>query len=180
MALLSAPIVFGLSAIAAEAVLLAGEGYAQATIVLQTLIFVLIPIFLDFPIGALLNACGKQATKTAIMGVTMVINIVLNAILIPYVGILGAAYAALTSFVFMFLAGLFYIPSVIPSFSFNQLLRTILPIYAVGVVMLVVVTALKPITGWIPVVLIGGIVYLAGLLVTGSIKRTDLHYFKRV
>ncbi len=180
MAVLSAPIVFGLYAVAPEAIALAGEGYEQATVVLQVLVFVLIPIFLDFPIGSLLNACGKQSIKTAIMGVTMVINIVLNAILIPKIGILGAAYAALASFIFMFGAGLFYIPTVLPSFSFGRLLRTILPMYLVGGVMLVVVTALKPIIGWIPVVLVGGAVYLVGLVLTGSLKLTDFRYLKRV
>lgn len=180
MAILSAPIVFGLYAIAPEAILLAGHGYAGATAVLQALVFVLIPIFLDFPIGALLNASGKQTTKTAIMGVTMVINIVLNALLIPEVGILGAAYAALVSFIFMFGAGLYFIPSVIPSFSFFQLLRSIVPIYFVGLVMLITVIILKPIIGWIPVIPVAGGVYLGGLLVTKSISWADLRYFKRV
>lgn len=180
MAVISAPIVFGLYAIAPEAILLAGDGYTKATAVLQSLIFVLIPIFLDFPIGALLNAAGKQATKTTIMGVTMVINIVLNVMLIPQVGILGAAYAALASFIFMFAAGLFFIPSVIPSFSFLQLLRSIIPIYLVGVFMLAVVLALKPIVGWLPVIVIGGVVYLGGLVVVKSISWKDLRYFRRV
>ena len=159
---------------------MAGEGYEAATVVLQSLIFVLIPIFLDFPIGALLNASGKQTIKTAIMGVTMVINIVFNTVLIPQIGILGAAYAALASFIFMFAAGLFYIPKVIPSFYFGRLFKTILPIYLVGAVMLVVVVVLKPLVGWMPVVLIGGVVYLTGLLLTGSLKLTDLRYFRRV
>ena len=180
MAVLSAPIVFGLYAVAPEAIALAGEGYEAATVVLQSLIFVLIPIFLDFPIGALLNASGKQTIKTAIMGVTMVINIVFNTVLIPQIGILGAAYAALASFIFMFAAGLFYIPKVIPSFYFGRLFKTILPIYLVGAVMLVVVVVLKPLVGWMPVVLIGGVVYLTGLLLTGSLKLTDLRYFRRV
>lgn len=180
MAILSAPIVFGLYAIAPEAILLAGDGYTGGTAVLQALVFVLIPIFLDFPIGALLNASGKQTIKTAIMGVTMVINIVLNAVLIPKVGILGAGYAALASFVFMFVAGLFFIPSVIPSFSFPQLLRLIVPIYLVGVVMLATAIILKPIIGWIPVIPVAGAVYLGGLLLTKSVRLSDLRYFKRV
>ncbi|MCR4313745.1 MAG: flippase [Candidatus Uhrbacteria bacterium] len=180
MAILSAPIVFGLYAIAPEAILLAGDGYAGATAVLQTLVFVLIPIFLDFPIGALLNASGKQTTKTAIMGVTMVINIVLNAVLIPQVGILGAGYAALASFVFMFAAGLYFIPTVLPTFSFIHLLRIILPIYLVGIVMLVTVLVLKPIIGWILIIPVAGAVYLGGLLLTKSVKRSDLRYLKHV
>lgn len=180
MAILSAPIVFGLYAIAPEAIRLAGDGYELAVPVLQTLIFVLIPIFLDFPIGSLLNAAGKQTTKTAIMGVTMVINIILNAVLIPQVGILGAAYAALVSFIFMFAAGLFFIPSVIPSFSFLKLLRSVLPMYLVGVLMLVIVLVLKPLVGWLPVIVIGGAVYLVGLVTTRSISWKDLRYFKHV
>ena len=180
MAILSAPIVFGLYAIAPEAIRLAGDGYEQAVPVLQALIFVLIPIFLDFPIGSLLNASGKQATKTAIMGGTMVINIILNAMLIPKVGILGAAYAALVSFVFMFGAGLFFIPAVIPGFSFVQLLRSILPIYLVGVLMLIVVLILKPVIGWLPVTFVGGVVYLGGLIVTKSFSWKDLRYLKQV
>lgn len=180
MAILCAPIVFGLYAIAPEAILLVGDEYTQATAVLQALVFVLIPIFLDFPIGALLNAAGKQTTKTAIMGVTMVINIVLNAVLIPQVGILGAGWAALASFVFMFAAGLYFIPSVLPSFSFIHLLRIILPIYLVGIVMLVTVLVLKPIIGWIPVIPIGGVVYLGGLLLTKSVRLSDVRYFKRI
>lgn len=180
MAIISAPIVFGLYAIAPEAIRLAGDGYELAVPVLQALIFVLIPIFLDFPIGSLLNAAGKQTTKTAIMGVTMVINIILNAVLIPRVGILGAAYAALASFIFMFGAGLCFIPSVIPRFSFLKLLRSALPIYLVGVLMLVIVLALKPLVGWLPVIVVGGVVYFGGLVVTKSISWKDLRYFKRV
>ena len=114
------------------------------------------------------------------MGVTMVINIVLNAMLIPRVGILGAGWAALASFVFMFAAGLYFIPSVLPKFSFLQLLRTILPIYLVGVFMLVTVVVLKPIIGWIPVIPVAGITYLGGLLLTKSVKLSDVRYFKRV
>lgn len=180
MAVLSAPIVFGLYAIAPEVISLAGESYAQAARVLQTLVFVLIPIFLDFPIGSLLNAAGKQTLKTTIMGVTMVVNIVLNAVLIPQIGILGAAYAALASFVFMFAAGLYFIPTVLPTFSFVHLLRIVLPIYLVGILMLVTVLVLKPIIGWVPVIPVGGVVYLGGLLLTKSVRLSDVRYFKRV
>ena len=180
MAILSAPIVFGLYAIAPEAIRLAGDGYDQAVPVLQALIFVLIPIFLDFPIGSLLNASGRQSTKTAIMGVTMVINVILNAMLIPEVGLLGAVYAALASFIFMFGAGLFFIPAVIPRFSFAQLLRSILPIYLVGVLMLIVVLILKPLIGWLPVTVVGGMVYVSGLVVMKSLSWKDLRYLKQI
>ena len=100
MLILSVPIAFGLWAVAPEAVQLAGSEYAASAIVLQSLVFVLIPIFLDFPVGSLLNAADRQSTKTWLMGITMVINIILNALFIPQFGIVGAAYAALVSFSF--------------------------------------------------------------------------------
>ncbi|NQV90251.1 flippase [Candidatus Uhrbacteria bacterium] len=180
MAILSAPIVFGIFAISQEAVLLAGEGYIEAGVVLQVLIFVLIPIFLDFPIGALLNASGRQTTKTTIMGLTMVINIIANAILIPSIGILGAAYAALISFIFMFSVGLFFVRSVLPSFSYQELMSTVAPIYLSGGLMLLFVLLLKPFIGWILVIPVGGIVYLGGLIATRSVKKSDLTYIRNI
>lgn len=179
MALLSAPIAFGLYAIAPEAVALVGEQYAPATAVLQTLVFVLIPIFLDFPIGSLLNAAGKQSLKTGIMGATMLLNIAFNAVLIPGLGILGAAYAALISFTFMLVSGLFFVPRVLPTFSWAMLLRTVAPIYGSGAVMLLLVLWLKPFVGWITVIPLGAVAYMACLLLAGSLTREDMLYLKR-
>lgn len=180
MAILSAPIVFGLYAVAEDVILLAGEEYRSSIVVLEALVFVLIPLFLDFPIGSLLNAADRQATKTTIMGLTMLINIILNIVLIPRMGVLGAAYASLVSFCFMLLLGLLFVPRIIPRFSFMHLLRTILPIYFSGVVMLIVVLLLKPFIGWILVMPIGALIYLALLFSCRSMKTSDLSIFRRV
>lgn len=174
MALLSTPIVLGLWAIAPEVVQLAGPEYLASAVVLQTLAFVLLPIFLDFPIGSLLNAADRQSTKTAIMGVTMVINVVLNWTLIPILGVLGAAYAALASFIFMFLAGLYFVKSIIPSFSLWGFVKPVLLMYTSGIVMAVVVVLLKPYIGWVAVIPVGGVVYVAGLWVTRSVSMDDV------
>ncbi|MBI2473548.1 flippase [Candidatus Uhrbacteria bacterium] len=178
VAVISAPIVFGLYAIASEVVQLAGPEYVSATVVLQVLIFVLIPIFLDFPIGSLLNASNRQSIKTTIMGVTMIINVFLNAILIPRIGIIGAAYASLFSFLFMFLVGFYFIRSVIPNFSHWGLLKTLLPIYTSGIIMLMAVLILKPILGWIFVIPVGGVIYLFFLLFLGVFTESDKSFFK--
>jgi len=180
MAIISAPIVFGLYAVAPEAVALAGDSYGDAARVLKVLVFVLIPIFLDFPVGSLLNASGYQSVKTTIMGVTMIINVALNALLIPLLGILGAAYAAIVSFTFLFGAGLFVLPRIIPSLSYVSILKKLLPIYLSAAIMLMMVLVLKPLIGWVLVIPLGGIVYLAGLVISGSIKRNDFLVMKRL
>ncbi len=178
MMLLSIPLTLGIWLISDQAVLLVGSAYANSATVLSVLIFVLIPIFLDFPIGALLNASNRQATKTTIMGLTMVINIVLNVIFVPIVGILGAAIAALISFLFMFGAGLFFVPRLIPTFRFRQLLRDLAVIAFSGILMLIAGVIAKPFIGWIAVIPVCGAVYLLSLFATHALTLKDLRQLK--
>ncbi len=103
LTLLVSPIVFGIFALAPEIIgLVYGGEYTESVVPLSVLIFVLVPIFLDFPIGSLLNASGRQSVKTVIMGVTMVVNIIANMLFIRWYGIVGASIAGCVSFVVMF------------------------------------------------------------------------------
>ena len=171
LALLAVPVVGGLWALAPEVISLTGVGYEEAVVVLQVLIIVLLPIFLDFPIGSLLNAADKQATKTVIMGLTMVVNVLANVLLIPIFGIMGAAYAALLSFWFMFLAGLYFIPKIIYGYKFRSLIITVIPIIFSGIVMAAFVFFIKKSIGLLPVIPFGAAVYFMMLLLTGSLKK---------
>ncbi len=177
MMLIATPIVFGLYAIAPEVVSLAGGEYAESARILQLLVFVLFPLFLDFPIGSLLNAANRQSTKTAIMGITMVINVILNFILIPTVGLVGAVYAAIVSFVFMFFAGAIFIPKIIPTFKFTSLAKSFLGIIVSGLVMLVLAIYAKPIIGYGLVIPVAAVAYLVMLRLTNSINKEDLRDF---
>jgi O-antigen/teichoic acid export membrane protein len=112
------------------------------------------------------------------MGVTMVINVVANAILIPKMGIMGAADAALISFWFMFLAGLFFVHKVIPGYRMTHLLRVVLPILVSGAVMGATTYLLRPAVGFIPVVVIAGVLYLLMLWITGAIQPKHLEHMR--
>jgi O-antigen/teichoic acid export membrane protein len=114
MALVAFPIVFGIAATAPDLIkLYSSAEFIAAAPILTTLVFVLIPIFFDFPLGSLLNASNRQTAKTSIMGVTMVINVAANLILVPMIGIMGAAIAALVSFSFMLVADWIYVRDII-------------------------------------------------------------------
>jgi len=173
MLIVSTPITLGLWLIAEPLVLLAGASYAPSAPVLAVLVFVLIPIFLDFPIGSLLNAAGRQATKTAIMGATMVVNVLFNILLIPRIGVLGAAYAALASFLFMFLAGLWAVRGLVPSFSFTAFLRDLSWILLSGGVMAAIGRLALPAIGWIAVIPLCALVYGLALVATRSFTKAD-------
>lgn len=115
LALLGAPIVFGLAALAPEIIgLVYGERYLAAAPVLQCLLVGLWFIFMDFPVGSLLNASGMQHKKTLTMGVAMVMNFFANMILVRMFNIQGAGYAAILTFVTLFCAGFYFARQVLP------------------------------------------------------------------
>lgn len=180
MSVLGAPIAFGLWAVAGEAIALAGDGYEKAAPVLAVLIFVLIPIFLDFPVGSLLNAANRQVTKTAVMGMTMVINVLLNLALIPVFGILGAAYSAVASFVFLFVAGFWFVPRIIPAYGTRRLLATVVPIVCSAAVMGLAARMLLPLTGFLLVLPVAVVIYVAMLVVTKSVRTQHVQSVTRL
>ncbi|MBT3230299.1 flippase [Candidatus Uhrbacteria bacterium] len=174
VSLIGAPIVFGIWAVAPEVIeLFYGAEFAGSALPLQVLIFVLIFIFLDFPIGSLLNATDKQVTKMGIMGVTMVINVVANIFLIPLYGIVGACIAALISFTFMFVAGwIFACPAV--KVRVSDLVKSTYKIYLSAIVMAVVVVLVKPIGSILVSIPLGGIVYVALIFASGAIRKDHI------
>ncbi len=174
MMIIATPIVFGLWLIAPQVVLLAGPEYIAAAPVLQTLAFVLLPIFLDFPIGSLLNASGRQSTKTAITGMTMVINVVTNILFIPAYGIIGATYAALISFTFMFVAGMYFVPQLIPGYDFRPFAKIIAKIMVSGIVMVLSGIWISSFVHWVMLIPIGAAVYALMLFLTRSVTREQL------
>lgn len=82
-----------------------GNDFRGSIAPLTVLPWVLIPIFLDFPIGSLLNATHRAGKKTLAMGITMIVNVMANALLIPSMGPTGAAWAGVISFIVLFFLG---------------------------------------------------------------------------
>ncbi|MDD5726139.1 MAG: flippase [Patescibacteria group bacterium] len=106
MAAISFPIAAGLSALAPRLIpALYGNAFLGAVPAMEVLPWVLIPIFMDFPVGALLNGSHRAHLKTMAMVGTMVANAILNAVLVPVYGPLGAAWAGVFSFWLLFAIG---------------------------------------------------------------------------
>lgn len=143
LALLAAPIVFGLAALAPEVIsLVYGERYVSAAPALQALLVGLWFIFMDFPVGSLLNASGMQHKKTATMGVAMVINFVANIFFVRMFGITGAGYAAILTFVTLFSVGFYFARQVLP-LTLREWWMSVRGITLAGFCMFVVVIFLK-------------------------------------
>lgn len=177
LSLLAFPIVFGIFSVAEELILFySTPEFLPAVPVLRVLIFVLLFIFLDFPLGAFLNAQHRHAQKTLVMGLTMVFNVVGNLVLIPLIGIIGAAVAALISFVFMLMADWFFARK-LTDLTELDVLKLITP-YLLSAVAMAAVVMFAPTESLIIKIAIGGVVYVFGLLIFGKFK--DLRKMLRV
>jgi len=106
MAAIGFPISAGLSALAPGLITaIYGVKFAGSIPAMQVLPWVLLPIFMDFPIGALLNGSNRAHLKTTAMVLTMIVNVILNYLLVPVFGPLGAAWAGVGSFWTLFAIG---------------------------------------------------------------------------
>jgi O-antigen/teichoic acid export membrane protein len=174
LSLLAAPIVFGIFALAPEIIdFFYGSDFAGAAPVLGVLIFVLLFIFLDFPLGSLLNATGRQAVKTGLMGGAMVINVVGNLWLVPEYGIMGAAIAALFTFVFLFGGGWVAVARITGA-RFGELVKATGGFFIAGAAMAVVVIFLKEYLYWILTIPVGAIVYMGLAFATKTLTVDHL------
>lgn len=106
LAIMAMPISLGIFALADKIIIkIYGAAYEPSILPLQILLISLIFAFLDFPVGALLNAGNRQNLQTLAMGITMVVDIVLNIILLPRLAIIGASLAALAGNMVLVLVG---------------------------------------------------------------------------
>ncbi|MFH0928582.1 MAG: flippase [bacterium] len=180
MSVLSFPLVFGVWAVGDKLIRgVYGSAYIPAIPTMYILFPVLILIFLDFPVTSLLNATHQTVIKTKIMGLTVVINVIANLILIPKMAEQGAAWAAVISFSFMYLAGL---AVAIRLFQLNikQLLITTVRVLAASLVMYFAVVLAKPYCAWYILVTIGIATYPLALFALKGIKMEDLRAFQEL
>ena len=180
MIFMGAPIVFGIWSLAPEIIVaFYSDQFLASILPLQVLVFVLIFIFLDFPLGSLLNATDRQATKTAIMGATMVINIVANLLLIPEYGVVGACVAGLISFVFMFVAGWIAVRRFL-DIRIADLLNVCWKVLLSAAVMAALVVLVKGYIHFILAAALGALVYFALTFATGAVTKQHIAAAKRL
>lgn len=154
-------------------VLLAGEQFAEAAPVLAILVWAPALLFMYIVVNSIVVS---QLTKfaTIITGANVIINVVGNLILLPRIGIVGAAIMTLVSESIQGAFYFYFVRTRITRFRFFGILWQ--PVMA-SATMGVLVWYLKDASLMLSVPL-GGAVYLASLLVLGFIKREDIAFIR--
>jgi O-antigen/teichoic acid export membrane protein len=171
--IISLPISAGIIALADKIILVFKAEYSEAVLPLRLIMIALIFIFINFPIGALLNACDRQKINTRNMGLSLAASIILNLILIPRAQAVGAAVTVVLTNTLMFVLGAVWVPRIIkvrPEKILAVFWRVLL---AVGV-MAAVALILKGVLNIFLVVAISGLLYFLVLFFLGGFKKEDV------
>lgn len=168
------PIAVGIALLAKDIILLLYTAeYLPSVLPLQILILSLVFSFLSFPIGALLNACHKQVAQTTIVGAVMVVNIIMNLILIPRLGVVGAASAAFIGNMLLTLFGYLVIPS-ITKISHTAITKTAFQVSISVLVMGLAVWYSNIGLHFGISIVIGALVYPMMLFITRTVTKNDI------
>lgn len=115
-------------------------------------------LFFSFPTGYCLNAVDAQKKNTTNRGIVTALNIILNVLLIPILGVLGAGIAFLITNVTLLFLDLRAVRKVLPMNWkwFWQISRKAM---AASIIMGILVWALKGTLPLLALILLGGVVY---------------------
>lgn len=177
--LLAIPSVFGLSFLSSSLLEIlstpeiAFQGYLITSFVaVSTLLYGVYVIF------AQIIALEKKTKITgSIWTISAVLNIGLNIVILPYVGILGAAITTLIGYAFVCVLTIYYSHKYLKIyFDTNSTLKSILA----SALMSLILVCLNPVGGWNILLLVGlcSLSYTVILFALKVIKKDEIKFFK--
>ena len=147
-----------------------GANYAASVLPLRILVGSLIFGYLALISGTFINAIGQQKKQTSLMAMALVVNVIANLLLIPRLGIVGAAISALISNFLLWLIGLCLVR------RYAEIDLTAIASYTVkavvpAAIMAIIVYWLCGALNFIIAIPIGVVAYLIMLFITGALTK---------
>jgi O-antigen/teichoic acid export membrane protein len=159
-----------------------GEEYLEATLVLRILAVSAILYAVAHVNSNILLGVGRSGINAKIMVSGSLLALILNLILIPFLGIVGAGISVLISSFFMFFFSFFYLKKTI---NYGTPILLFLKLFILGGGFLIIINSLRimPISNpWVEFIVIGVIgmlFYLVGLIFMNIISKEELICLKR-
>jgi O-antigen/teichoic acid export membrane protein len=173
LTIISLPIIAGIFLLADKIILLFKDGYGSSVLPLKIAIFSLFFIFLNFPIGSLLNACDRQKVNTFNMIKTAVLSVALNLILIPHYQAAGAAMAVLISNAFMFVLGVRAVKGIMP-YDWRKNLSLLIKTMLASLVMAGFIVLTRATWSFFLVAVLSAVLYFLFLYIFKGYSREDV------
>ncbi len=173
--LISVPLSIGVFVLADKIILIFSDAYQGAVWPLKISILSLVFIFINFPIGSLLNACDRQSRNTRNMLVVLVSAVILNLILIPRFQAVGASIVVLFSSFLLVILGFMECRKII-SYNFKKNLINFSKILLASFLMALFVLFLKEELNILLLIVLAVLIYFSAIFLLGGFKKADLVY----
>ncbi|MFZ2310466.1 MAG: flippase [Patescibacteria group bacterium] len=170
--IISMPIIGGVIALDDKIVGLFKAG-PEAIWPLRISILALFFIFVNFPIGSLLNACDRQRKNLLFMAIITVISILSNAFLIPRYGATGASMTVLATTAIMFFLGIREVKHII-DYKAKENFATLGKALWAAALMGTIVYYGKNYLPIIVATILGGMLYFIFMYLVGGFKKQDI------
>ncbi len=173
----SLPITAGVIAIADKIIMILQEGkdhdYLPAILPMQIIILAVLFIFINFPIGSLLNACDKQKKNSFNMFIATILSVSMNFILIPRLQTVGASITVVATNLLMCIIGFHFVLQTI-KFDVKKITLAFFKILISAILMGVVVYSLKEKMHILFVIPIGALIYFVLLFVFKTVRKDEI------
>ena len=173
LTIISLPIIIGTFVLADRIVMLFTADYVAAVWPLRITIASLLFIFLNFPIGSLLNACDAQRRNTINMATVALVSVFLNLALIPVWQAIGASITVFVTNALMFALGLAAIAKII-DYRAAKNIKVFLKVALASAVMGVVVYFSAGYLNIFGAAGFGAMTYFYLLFLLGGFSRSDI------
>lgn len=180
MVILAVPIGVGITLLANKAiVLIFGTGYSNSIIAVQILIWSMVFIYVSKVCAELCHSSDRQIVVAKITGGCVLLNVILNAIMIPRYSYIGASIATVaTEFIALSLVFRWSWKSGY-RISTGKLRDVMVKVFIASGVMCVCILYLRDLALW-GLVPLAALVYFTVLYICGGIDREDTLLFRQV
>lgn len=152
-----------------------GESYSDSIIALQIISWYLFIKFLNFHLGIVLSSIDQQGKRMLAQGITAGFNVLLNLLLIPAIGYVGAAWSTFATEIFLFALYYWHVTKSMHFYNFAR----ILPKPAVAAAVMFLVIRFSGL-GLIATIAVSAAAYFAALAALKSFDREDFIIIKSI
>ena len=152
-----------------------GEPYKSSVIALQIISWFLFIKFLNYLMAYALSSVDQQNSRMIGQGLTAAFNVVLNLILIPKMGYIGAAVSTFFTEIFLFILYYWYTSKSLHRFNFAPIL--IKPLIATGIMVTFIIYAKLRLFLIMPLAVL---IYFAVILLLRTFEEEDYQIFRKI
>lgn len=171
------PMAVGIMMLASRFILLFyGQAFENSIIALQILAWDVLLMFMYMPVAFILVSMNKQNKMAIVAGITALINVILNLILIPHFSYVGAASATIISEIVLFGVYFYLVSNYLTRLPLHKLIISPLIACAVMAVFIHLCSGIN----LAALVIVAAVIYFVVLYLAKGISREDINLLKQV